>query len=90
VNEEVKGREATAEEWEELGRRIEARVKQALGSWAGAEPDDDWEAIGRKMEIRIRAEAAKAVGAEPEADWEAIGEKIEAGIKAKLREWLEE
>jgi len=41
-------------DWEEIGRKVESRIKQALTRWAEGEADADWEELGRKIEERIK------------------------------------
>ncbi|MGB3904615.1 MAG: hypothetical protein WBB22_06790 [Anaerolineae bacterium] len=42
------------ESWEQIGRRVEQRVRFGLGELAGAEPEDNWDTVGRKIEDRIK------------------------------------
>lgn len=46
------------EEWEEIGAKVEEKVKQAIRDWAAEdkEEDDEWEEIGRKVEEKIKRE----------------------------------
>jgi hypothetical protein len=53
------------ESWDQIGRRIERRIKVGLGGWAGAEPEDGWAAGGRKVEAKIRASLREWLA----ADW---------------------
>ena len=41
-------------DWEEIGRKVEARIREALTRWAEGEADADWEELGRKIEERIK------------------------------------
>jgi hypothetical protein len=43
------------ESWDQIGKRVERRVRVGLGKWAGVEPEDDWDTVGRKMEDKIKA-----------------------------------
>lgn len=44
-----------AEQWEEIGRKIEAEIKRNIAQWAEAEPDESWEEIGPKAEKKLKA-----------------------------------
>lgn len=56
-------------EWEELGRRVEARMMDEVQSWGAAEDDvepeektegeKEWEEIGRKVEAKIKRKLEK-------------------------------
>jgi len=39
---------------EEIGRKVESRVKQALIRWAEGEADAEWEELGKKLEEKIK------------------------------------
>ena len=43
------------EEWEEVGRKVEEKVKRKLRDWADAEPDESWDDVERKVEEKTRA-----------------------------------
>ena len=44
------------EEWEEIGAKVEEKVKQAIRDWTdeAKEGEDEWEEIGRKVEDKIK------------------------------------
>jgi hypothetical protein len=42
------------EEWEEVGRKVEAKIKRKLRDWAEAEPEEDWSEVERKIEVKVR------------------------------------
>ena len=46
----------TTEEQEDIGRRIEVKIRRAIGELLGAEPTDDWDTIGKKVETKVRTE----------------------------------
>ena len=75
------------EEWEEIARGIEVKIRRDLASWAGADETDDWATIGRKAEDRIRGEIATELGGEPEEDWGQIGERADRHVKHELCDW---
>ena len=41
-------------DWEEIGRKVESRIKAALTRWAEGEADSEWEELGKKIEERIK------------------------------------
>lgn len=43
-------------DWEEVGRKVEEKVKQGLREWAdeSGQKDEEWEEIGRKIEEKIK------------------------------------
>ena len=44
-------------EWDEVARKVEARVKRGIDCWVEEhEGDDEWSEIGRKIEEKIRRE----------------------------------
>lgn len=42
------------EEWEEIGRKVEAKIKRKIRQWSEAEPDDDWDVVGDKAEEKLK------------------------------------
>lgn len=42
------------EEWEEVGRKVEAKLKHKLRDWAEAEPDEEWDEVEKKIERKAR------------------------------------
>ncbi|UCH11113.1 MAG: hypothetical protein JSU61_04270 [Fidelibacterota bacterium] len=48
-------------EWEEIGTKVEEKVKQAIREWTDEtkEKDEEWEEIGRKIEDKIKRELRK-------------------------------
>jgi hypothetical protein len=45
-------------EWEEIGEKVEEKIKRGIRSWAEEEEGDtgDWDEIGRKIEEKIKRE----------------------------------
>lgn len=41
-------------EWEEIGRKVEAKLKRILRGWAEATPDEDWQVVGAKAERKLK------------------------------------
>jgi hypothetical protein len=41
-------------EWEEIGRKVEAKLKRTLRAWADAEPGDDWREVEAKAERKLK------------------------------------
>ncbi len=42
------------QEWEELARKVEAKVERRLRAWAESGPDDEWEEIGKQVESKLK------------------------------------
>jgi hypothetical protein len=46
-------------EWEEIGQKVERKIKRKIREWAEAEPDEDWNVVEdraeEKLKRRIRA-----------------------------------
>ncbi|MCF8034868.1 MAG: hypothetical protein K9K66_16480 [Desulfarculaceae bacterium] len=42
-------------EWDEVARKVEAKVKRDLGEWAQAGDADDWPEVERKVEEKLKA-----------------------------------
>jgi hypothetical protein len=51
-------RELRREDWDEIGRKIEEKVRRGIRNWAAEREDDgaEWEEIGRKVEEKIKRE----------------------------------
>lgn len=41
-------------EWEEIGRKVEAKLKRILRGWAEADPDESWQVVGEKAERKLK------------------------------------
>lgn len=41
-------------EWEEIGRKVEAKMKRTIRRWAEAEPDEDWNVVEAKAEAKLK------------------------------------
>lgn len=41
-------------EWEEIGRKVEAKLKRKIRVWAEAEPDEDWDVVEGKAEEKLK------------------------------------
>jgi hypothetical protein len=41
-------------EWEEIGKKVEVKMKRKIRDWAEAEPDDDWEVVGHMAEDKFK------------------------------------
>ncbi|MEM6989286.1 MAG: hypothetical protein AAF721_02275 [Myxococcota bacterium] len=46
------------EEWNELAKKVEVKLKRKIRQWADAEPDDDWDVVEvlaeRKLKDKVR------------------------------------
>lgn len=78
---------AAAESWEEIGRRVQARIKADMARLIGAQPDASWAEIGRQAEGRTKAAFGGWAGASPSDDWDTVGRKIEARIRERAARW---
>jgi len=53
----LKKRKTKAEaEWEEIGHKVEAKIRKAVKDFLDENEDEDWEEIGRKIEEKIKQE----------------------------------
>jgi hypothetical protein len=87
------GEEQEKVTWDDIGAKVDNRMRQIVGGWAGAEPEDDWATVGQKTDAKIRAAMSKAVRAEPAeegqaATWDEIGSRIEANIRQGIGGWV--
>lgn len=41
-------------EWEEIGDKVEAKVRRKIREWAEAEPDEDWNVVEAKAEAKLK------------------------------------
>ena len=48
-------------EWDEIGVKVEAKVRKGIQSWLDEEEkkDEDWEKVGKKVEEKIKHELRK-------------------------------
>jgi hypothetical protein len=44
------------QEWEEIARKVEAKLKRMIRAWADAEPDEQWNVVEAKAEAKLRRE----------------------------------
>jgi hypothetical protein len=51
-------------DWEELGRRVETRIKAALHRWVEGEAEGDWEELGKKIEEKLKKKFKEWLGEE--------------------------
>lgn len=42
------------QEWEEIGRKVEAKIKRKIRQWSEAEPDEDWNVVETKAEEKLK------------------------------------
>ena len=47
-------REVPDAEWEEISRKVEAKLKRKIRGWAEAEPDEDWNLVEQKAEDKLK------------------------------------
>ena len=41
-------------EWEEIGRKVEAKLHRKIRQWAEAEPDDEWDVVEAQAEAKLK------------------------------------
>lgn len=41
-------------EWEEIGAKVETKLRRKIRDWAEAEPDEDWKVVGEKAEAKLK------------------------------------
>lgn len=41
-------------EWEEIGKKVEAKLQRKIREWAEAEPNEDWDVVGQKAEDKLK------------------------------------
>lgn len=41
-------------EWEEVGRKVEAKMRRKIREWAEAEPDEEWNVVEGKAEEKLK------------------------------------
>jgi hypothetical protein len=44
----------TDREWEEIGRKVEAKLQRQIRRWAEAEPDDDWALVEARAQSKLK------------------------------------
>lgn len=47
-------KKARDKEWEEISKKVEAKIKRKLTEWAEAEPDEEWEVVSDKAEAKLK------------------------------------
>jgi hypothetical protein len=41
-------------DWDELGRKVEAKLKRKIREWSEAEPNEDWDVVEKKAEDKLK------------------------------------
>lgn len=41
-------------EWEEIGRKVEAKLKRKIRQWAEAEPDENWDVVEERAQAKLK------------------------------------
>lgn len=54
-----KRRKKEGEKWEEVGAKVEKKIKRKMRQWAEAELDEDWEEVEKKFERKLRDKLRK-------------------------------
>jgi hypothetical protein len=42
------------QEWDEIGRKVEDKLRRKIRTWAEAEPDEDWNVVEAKAEAKLK------------------------------------
>lgn len=42
------------QEWDEIGKKVEKKLKGKIRKWAEAEPDEDWDVVEEKAEQKLK------------------------------------
>jgi hypothetical protein len=76
-------------DWDEIGNRIERKVRGCVSRWVEDREDRD-DDLGERIEAKIKRGFSRWVGVDEEIDWDDLGEHIERKIKQKVRDWADE
>ncbi len=49
-----RARRRSDHEWEEIGRKVEAKLQRKIRAWAGADPDENWDLVEAKAEAKLK------------------------------------
>ena len=49
-----RSRKISDEEWQEISRKVEAKLKRKIREWADAEPDEDWNLVEKRAEDKLK------------------------------------
>lgn len=55
----TKSRRARDKEWDELGKKVELKLRRMIRNWAETEPDEDWRVVEAKAEAKLKRELRK-------------------------------
>jgi len=74
-------------DWDDLGGRIESKLKQRLSHWAGTRSHhESWDDIADRIEQRVKRGLARWLDADESVAWEDLGERIEDKIRHKFED----
>ena len=73
-------------DWDDLGDRIERRIKRRLCDWTEASDDD----LEERIEAKIKRGLARWIGVDDDIEWDDLGERIERKFKRRVRAWADE
>ncbi|MBN1348461.1 hypothetical protein JXJ21_03565 [candidate division KSB1 bacterium] len=51
-----KAKSPEEKEWEEIGEKVEAKVRKAVSEWVDEHENEEWAEIGKKIEQKIKRE----------------------------------
>ncbi len=58
---------AQDKDWDELSKKVEAKLQRKIREWAEAEPNEDWDVVGKKAEVKLQQKLREWVEDEPGA-----------------------
>jgi len=71
-------------DFDDLDKRIDAKVRRTIAGWVGADENADWKEIGLKADANTRKAIAGWVGTDETADWPTITGKVENRIRLNI------
>jgi hypothetical protein len=56
---------AQQQEWEEIWKKVEVKLRRKIRQWAEAEPDEEWDVVGKKAEAKLKQKLREWAEEEP-------------------------
>jgi len=73
-------------DWDDLGDRIEHKIRHRISDWTETSDED----LEERIEAKIKRGLARWVGVDETMEWDDLGEHIERKIKRRVRAWADE
>jgi hypothetical protein len=86
--EEQNNNNGQAPEPEDMGERLDEKIRETVQTWADDLKNTDFEALGTQIEDKVRLTLAGWVGADEAANWKDIGSKMDANTRAAIGNWV--